>query len=132
MANTEMTIKAVVELDDESKQLLRELRDRLRPIPAAEQLPPGIAAMVPEHFAATALRDAQRQALLAVLEALDGWIEVAQHNHDALEHGGLENIGEECWRQFSPGDIRNMINSAAHKLGVDKFPYPAHPKEDSK
>lgn len=74
---------------------------------------------------------AQRLALAAVLDALDGWIEGAQSNHDDMGHRG-ENTGDECWRSFAPGDIRNMINDAARELGVTEFPYPTIPKEDQK
>jgi hypothetical protein len=64
-----------------------------------------------------------------MLGMLDGWIEGARENHDAMGHK-YENRGEECWTQFHPADIRNMINDVARELGLAEFPAPAKPKED--
>jgi hypothetical protein len=66
-----------------------------------------------------------RQALVRMLSVLDGWIEGARENHDALGHRG-ENRGEECWRSFAPSDIRNMVNDVARELGLAEFPVPAN------
>lgn len=120
MAKAEITVKAVAELDDESKQLLRDLRDRL---------PADLA--VPFNPTKARQNSIKRRALEAVLVALDGWIEGVQENHDALQHRNCHR-GEECWRQFSPNDIRNMINYAARELGIAEFPHPSVPKEDTK
>lgn len=57
------------------------------------------------------------RALARLLDALDGWIEGARANHDALDHRG-ENIGDECWTRFHPSDIRAMVNDAAREVGV--------------
>lgn len=69
-------------------------------------------------------------ALYTVLVNLDGWIQGAKENHEALEHRGRENLGEECWRSFAPDDIRRMINDVATELGLAEFPVPTHPEED--
>lgn len=57
------------------------------------------------------------RALHEVLAVLDGWIEGAKENHEALYHRG-ELAGEECWTRFHPQDIRNMVDDAARALGV--------------
>lgn len=72
---------------------------------------------------------AQRQALRAVLSALNGWIDGVHENHQALGHRH-ENRGEECWRTFTPSDIRRMINDATRELGFAPFPMPTSPRED--
>jgi hypothetical protein len=71
-------------------------------------------------------------ALRVVLDVLDGWIEGAQEEHEAMEHRGRENTGEECWRRFAPSDIRRMVNDAARELDIAEFPMPTHPREDVK
>lgn len=63
------------------------------------------------------VRRAQYTALVAMLAVVDGWVEGAQENHEALQHRG-ESIGSECWTQFHPDDIRNMINDAAREVGT--------------
>jgi hypothetical protein len=63
------------------------------------------------------------QALAIVWTVLDDWIRGGRENHEALGHRD-ENRGEECWRSFTPGDIRNMINDAARELGLLEFPLP--------
>lgn len=68
-------------------------------------------------------------ALYAMLTELDSWIEGLHGNHQALDHRG-ENVGEECWTQFHPEDIRNMINDAARQLGLGEFPKPETARED--
>lgn len=70
-----------------------------------------------------------RQALSTVLQALDGWVQGAKENHEAMGHRG-ENTGSECWRTFAPSDFRNMINDAATELGLATFPAPTEPEED--
>lgn len=127
--------------------LLAEIRDRLpvqeAPAPimpvGAYGCPADPAAYVDTLFGAPSapvaapkgseLAAVKREALVAVLEALDGWIEGAQENHGALEHRH-ETRGEECWRRFAPSDIRNMVNDAARELGLDMFPAPDEPRED--
>lgn len=72
---------------------------------------------------------AKRAALGTVLTTLDGWIEGAQDNHDALGHRG-ENTGGECWRRYAPEDIRAMVNDAAREVRVSTFPTPKNAQED--
>jgi hypothetical protein len=69
------------------------------------------------------LAAAKREALAAVLGALNGRIEGGRENHDAMGHRH-ENRGEECWRSFAPSDIRSMINDAARQVGLARFPDP--------
>lgn len=68
------------------------------------------------------------EVLCALLENLDGWIQVARENHDALDHRG-ENRGEECWTTWHPSDFRAMVDDVARKFGVPEFPRPEVPKE---
>ena len=119
MARAEMSINVTADLAPEAVALLTEIRDRL---PSPQPAPAAVKA--------SALAAAQRAALLAVLDALDGWIEGARENHGALEHRH-ENKGEECWRSFAPEDIRRMVNDAAREVGLKPFPYPNVPKEDT-
>jgi hypothetical protein len=76
------------------------------------------------------LAAAKRMALLAVLDALDGWIETAYNDHKASGHRA-EPVGAECWRQFEPSDIRRMVNDACIEVGLKPFPEPRNPTEDS-
>jgi len=101
-----------------------------------EALLPGILAEVPKAMIKTppkvrASPDAvaKSAALYNMLIVLDNWIEGAQSNHEASDHWG-ENRGEECWRQFAPEDIRNMVNDAARELGISEFPAPGVARED--
>lgn len=68
--------------------------------------------------------------LYALLVNLDGWIQGARENHDALDHRG-EPMGEECWTRWHPADVRSMINDVAREFGVSEFPRPEVPKEDA-
>lgn len=68
-----------------------------------------------------------RTTLHTVMTTLNGWIESARDNHDALGHRGEDR---ECWTQFAPSDFRNMINDTARELGVAEFLLPKTPKED--
>jgi hypothetical protein len=70
------------------------------------------------------------RALARFLDVLDGWIEGARSNHDALDHRG-ESRGEECWTQFHPSDIRRMVNDAAREVGLSaEFADPEVATED--
>lgn len=70
------------------------------------------------------------RALVKLLAVLDGWIDGARSNHDALGHRG-ENRGEECWTQFHPSDIRRMVNDAAREVGLSvEFADPEVAEED--
>lgn len=123
MANAELNLKATVELGDESKQLLRELRDRL---------PPPTAVPADDILAAvkgSALAAAKREALDAVLDALDVWIEKAARFHGRY-CTEAEPKGKECWRAFAPSDIRNMVNNACREVGILEFAIPKLPKEE--
>lgn len=77
------------------------------------------------------MKAAQAHALYAMLVNLDGWIQGAQENHEALGHR-YEPVGDECWRSFAPDDIRRMVNDTASELGLDDFPIPGrgHGQED--
>ena len=112
-------IRVEAELNPEALRLLTQIRDRL-PAPAQ-------AAAAP--LKGSELADAKRHALRAVLEVLDGWIEGAQSNHDACDHRG-ESQGSECWRSFTPADIRAIVNDAAREVGVKPYPTPRNPVED--
>lgn len=76
-------------------------------------------------------RRGAHRALAKMMEVLEGWIEGAQSNHEACDHRG-ENTGSECWRQYAPSDIRNMINDAAREIGLAEFSAPTHPQEDAR
>lgn len=86
----------------------------------AQPEPPEPAATVPVDrggpLGVAGQRGAYR-ALKRLLDVLDGWIEGAQANHEALDHRG-ESTGSECWNQYHPDDIRAMINDAAREVGV--------------
>lgn len=61
-------------------------------------------------------------ALKAMLNVLNGWIEGAQENCDALghtSHGGDHGV---CGKAFAPDDIRRMANDAARLVGT-REPY---------
>lgn len=75
-------------------------------------------------------KNGMHRALEVTLQTLDGWIEGVKSNHEAMGHGGRESTGSECWRTFSPSDIRRMINDAARELGLAEFPVPTDPEED--
>lgn len=65
------------------------------------------------------VRDATHRALDEVISALDGWIEGAKSNHEALGHRG-EPVDSECWRVFHVDDIRNMVEDARRQLGAER------------
>lgn len=68
--------------------------------------------------------------LMTFLAVLDGWIDGARSNHDALGHRG-EPMGSECWTQFHPSDIRRMVNDAAREVGLSvEFADPEVAEED--
>lgn len=85
------------------------------------------AAPVPDETDRKALVSS---VLYALLVNLDGWIEGARSNHDALDHRG-EPRGEECWTRWHPADFRSMVNDVAREFGVGEFPKPEIPKEDA-
>lgn len=81
----------------------------------------------PEVFAQTSIyqppnpvKDAMRETLDAVSDVLASWVNGAKENHDALGHRG-EPVGEECWTRFHAGDITNMIDDAAHQVGIHGY-----------
>jgi hypothetical protein len=65
------------------------------------------------------VRRAQFEALRTVLDVLDGWIDGAAENHEAMSHRD-----NDCCRDFAPADIRRMVNGAAAELRVPE-PYRA-------
>lgn len=67
------------------------------------------------------VKRARYDALRKMLDVLDGWIEGAKENHEAMEHRN-ENTGDECWQSFHPDDIRRMVNDAAREVGT-REPY---------
>lgn len=114
---------------------LRTLRPgSVNPSPVQAEDPPVLFGTEDVQAAtAEAFRDGKKrgaeEALRTLLETLDGWIEGARSNHDGFSHRG-EPIGEECWTQYAPADIRRMINDAAREVGVAEFSAPKTPKED--
>lgn len=108
---------------------LHEIRDRL---PAPETTATAAPIATPTASTPGSLhRVAKSQALYAVLAELDAWIEAAQQHHDDTEHRG-EDVGQECWRNFAPSDIRHMINGAARSLMISEFPLPDTGREDAR
>lgn len=92
-------------------------------------------AEVARRYAAPTVDETDRKALVssvlyALLVGLDGWIEGARENHDALDHRG-ESVGDECWTRWAPADVRSMINDVAREFGVGEFPRPEVAKEDA-
>jgi hypothetical protein len=57
------------------------------------------------------------ETLDAFADVLAEWVKGAKENHEALDHRG-EPAGEECWTRFYAGDITNMIDDAARRVGV--------------
>jgi hypothetical protein len=74
-------------------------------------------------------RESASLALYTLLTVLDGWVDGAHDNHEALGHRD-EIRGEECWTRFHPQDIRRMVNDAARDLGLSEFPEPEYPQEE--
>jgi len=66
---------------------------------------------------------AQSQALYALLVNLEGWINGAKENHEAMDHRG-ESRGSECWRSFAAADFRAMVNDTCRELGISEFAFP--------
>lgn len=62
-------------------------------------------------------KDACYTALSQMMLVVQSWVEGAKDNHAALGHRG-ELIGSECWTQFTPEDIFNMINDTAREVGI--------------
>ena len=114
---------------------LGQILDRM-PVPPSPD-PAPVVALTTHHLDGTKTRTLHQEgaegaslALYCLLVNLDGWIQGAKENHEALEHQGRESRGEECWRSFAPSDIRNMINDVARELGLSEFPAPTDPEED--
>ena len=84
----------------------------------------------PENPPGSAVNKASASlALYKLLTVLDGWVDGAHSNHHALDHRE-ENKGQECWRTFTPSDVRRMVNDAARELDLSEFPKPTNPRED--
>jgi hypothetical protein len=101
--------------------------------PAADAFVESLAASAGrsvESLKGSELAAAQRRALMAVLDALTGWVEAAYEDHRTRGHNS-ESVGAECWRQFAPSDIRRMVNDACKEVGLKPFPEPRNPVEDS-
>lgn len=58
---------------------------------------------------------ATEKALREVLATLDGWIEGANSNHEALGHRDTD-----CCTAFHPEDIRNMVEDARRSIKAKK------------
>lgn len=56
-----------------------------------------------------------KKALREVLAALDGWVEGAQSNHEAMGHRDTD-----CCTTFHPDDIRSMVADAARSIKTKK------------
>lgn len=97
------------------EQIVSLLNLILNDTPAPETIKATAAETPPAIFKPNA-----RLTLQAMLATLDGWIEGAYENHQAMAHRN-ENTGEECWRKFEPSDIRAMINDTAREFGVTEF-----------
>lgn len=107
---------------------LGKMCDALAPLTGTQVQPQPARKAPPTPYYAG--RDAgHREALGAVLEALDGWIEGAMSNHEASGHRH-ENKDEECWRSFAPQDIRNMVHDAARQVSASSIKLPKIGRED--
>lgn len=97
-------------------------RDRAMAEPALVA-DPATDDSVPE-LAERIVRRAQFEALRTMLSVLDGWIDGAAENHEAMSHRD-----NDCCRDFAPADIRRMVNDAATELRVPEpyVPEPAPP-----
>lgn len=117
---------------------LGEILDRMpeRPGQAAPSAPERAqpAARMPRRKRGPLTTRDQREsaslALYTLLTVLDGWIDGAHDNHEALGHRG-ESTDRLCWTEFHPSDIRRMVNDAARELGLSEFPEPKTPREDT-
>lgn len=104
---------------------------RMPKVPIRDEKPARTAEEVTAARMPEAVSLGQRQALSALLGALDDWIAGARENHDALDHRG-ETTDDPCWTRFHPADIRVMVNDAARELGIPEFAEPTDPIEDRK
>lgn len=85
---------------------------------------PVVVPEVPERTAA------RREALRAVLDALDATIDRTRDHHEKA--GGFhrgEPADAECWRSYHPAEIRVIVNDAAANLGMKPFVPPRDPME---
>lgn len=111
------------------KQILTLLAVILNEAPTVKVAPPEVNSGLSAGKPPAIFKPNARLTLQAMLATLDGWIEGAYENHQAMEHRN-ENTGEECWRKFEPSDIRHMINDTARDLGVTEFVIDGIGKED--
>lgn len=79
----------------------------LRQMPGRGPVPLELTAAVKKLQAE---RDPWRKAML---DTLQGWIEGAMSNHDAMGHRGESTP---CWDQFTAEDIRRMVDDAAQEV----------------
>lgn len=112
---------------EQLEALLRGILNEPTLDPAPEPTP---APVERDDTPSTNRKTGSHLALRLMLSALDGWVEGARSNHHAMEHRH-ENIGEECWRQIEPADVRGMVNDVAQECDVSPFPLPASPPEDA-
>ncbi|MET0916691.1 MAG: hypothetical protein ABWY81_10895 [Jiangellaceae bacterium] len=59
------------------------------------------------------IRRAKYDALKEMLSVLDSWVKGVAENHKALGHRDRDGCED-----FTPSDIRNMVNDAARVLGT--------------
>lgn len=83
-------------------------------VPAGVELPELLAA--DDRLLDRIVRRAQYDALREMLSTLDGWIEGARENHEAM---GRRDAFDDS---FAPDDIRRMVNCAARAVGT-REPY---------
>lgn len=102
------------------KQILTLLAVILNEAPTIKVAPSEMARVQSAETSPVVSKANVSVALQAMLATLDGWIEGAYENHQAMAHRN-ENTGEECWRKFEPSDIRAMINDTAREFGVTEF-----------
>lgn len=101
--------------DAEMIQALGEVRDQLvRNSVGVDNRPVREVAAQERKLA----KDSYYAVLSQMMLVVQSWVEGAKETHEANDHRG-ERTGSECWTQFAPEDIFNMINDAAREMGVE-------------
>jgi hypothetical protein len=108
MSRAQVTVKAVVDIDPETKRLLADVRDRLPLV--------GNSAAVDEPATAyQAILRGRLQALEMVRDAAESWCESAR------EEQAERWSGAEGWDQLHIQDVRSIIRDSAERLGLLGF-----------
>lgn len=102
----------------------------IKPYDPDDLLAPLKASMLDHSLRESLTAAASATALRTFLTVLDGWIDGARVNHYALGHRD-EPIGEECWRSFTPDDIRTMVDDAARDHHLPPFVH-ANPRMEDR